>query len=130
MDHLGYESCKADPDVWMRAATKSDGSSYWEYVLLYVDDALCISENAERVLRDEVGKYFELKEKSIGPPKIYLGGHMRKVTMENGAQAWAFGSSQYVQAAVKNVEDHLASVTISLPNWDSAEKLTNRYSSH
>ena len=47
----------------MRAATKSDGSSYWEYVLLYVDDALCISENAERVLRDEVGKYFELKEK-------------------------------------------------------------------
>ena len=71
MSHLGFKSCLADPDVWMRAATKSDGSSYWEYVLLYVDDALCISENAERVLRDEVGKYFELKEKSIGPPKMY-----------------------------------------------------------
>ena len=121
MSHLGFKPCLADPDVWMRAATKSDGSSYWEYVLLYVDDALCISENAERVLRDEVGKYFELKEKSIGPPKIYLGGHMRKVTMENGAQAWAFGSSQYVQAAVKNVEDHLASSNKTLPHGRSCE---------
>ena len=27
--------------------------------------------------------------------------------MENGVEAWAFGSSQYVQAAVKNVETFL-----------------------
>ena len=25
MEHLGYESCKADPDVWMRSATRADG---------------------------------------------------------------------------------------------------------
>ena len=37
MSHLGFKPCLADPDVWMRSATKSDGSSYWEYVLLYVD---------------------------------------------------------------------------------------------
>ena len=121
MSHLGFKPCLADPDVWMRSATKSDGSDYWEYVLLYVDDALCISENPERVLRDEVGKYFELKEASIGPPDIYLGGRMRKVTMVNGAQAWAFGSSQYVQAAVKNVEDHLKTSSKSLPHGRSCE---------
>ena len=32
---------------------------------------------------------------------------MRKVELLSGAKAWAFSSSQYVQAAVKNVEDYL-----------------------
>ena len=107
MDHLGFKSCRADPDVWMRPATKKDGSQYWEYVLLYVDDCLVISEKGESVLRNEIGKYFTLKQNSIGPPDIYLGGKMSKVRLENGLYAWAFGSSQYIQAAVKNVEDYL-----------------------
>ena len=108
MHHLKFASCPADPDVWMRPALKSDGSKVWEYVLLYTDDALVISENAESILRNELGRYFELKEESIGPPKLYLGGHLRKVQLDNGVWAWAYSSSQYVQAAVKNVEDYLA----------------------
>ena len=43
MTHLGFTSCQADPGIWMHLAQKEDGSGYWEYVLLYVDDALCIS---------------------------------------------------------------------------------------
>ena len=92
MRHLKFKPCLADPDIWMRPATKADGTEYYEFVLLYVDDALCISENAESVLRNEIGKYFKLKEESIGPPKIYLGGKMRLVTLENGSKAWAFSS--------------------------------------
>ena len=49
-----------------------------------------------------------LKEESIGPPKIYLGGHVRKVQLDNGVECWAFSSFQYVQAAVKNVEEYLS----------------------
>jgi hypothetical protein len=64
--------------------------------------------NAEQVLWRELGRYFTLKEESIGPPKIYLGGSVRKVQLENGVECWAFSSSQYVQAAVKNVEEYLA----------------------
>jgi hypothetical protein len=108
MAFLGFKSCKADPDVWMRAATKHDGSPYWEYVLLYTDDALAISENAEKILREEIGRYFELKAESIGPPEIYLGGRLRKVVLDNGAKAWAFGSAQYVRASVNNVKEYLA----------------------
>ena len=107
MEFLGFTSCKADPDVWMRAAVKSDGTEYYEYVLLYCDDTLVISENGESILRNEIGKYFELKEESIGPPSIYLGGKLSKVTLDNGIEAWSFSSSQYVQAAVDNVETHL-----------------------
>ena len=107
MWHLNFFSSPADPDVWMRPAKKSDGSEYYEYILLYTDDTLCISEHPDQVLREELGKYFKLIESSIGPPKIYLGGHCRKVTLDNGVECWAFGASQYVQEAVKNVEGEL-----------------------
>ena len=107
MDYLGFKSCRADPDVWMRPATNSNGVQHWEHVLLYTDDCLVISNKGEYILRKEIGKYFELKEESIGPPDIYLGGKMRKVTLSNGAEAWAFGSSQYVKAVCENVEGHL-----------------------
>ena len=36
-----------------------------------------------------------------------MGGHIRKVQLENGVECWAFGSSQYVKAAVDNVETYL-----------------------
>ena len=67
---------------------------------------MVISQHAEEALK-ELGRYFELKEESIGSPKIYLGGHCRKVQLENGVKAWAFSSLQYVQAAVKNVEEYV-----------------------
>ena len=56
----------------------SNGSPYWEYILLYYDDTLVISEHGEKVLRGEIGKYCGFKESSIGPPSIYLGGKMSK----------------------------------------------------
>jgi hypothetical protein len=79
MRHLDFTSCLADPDVWMRPAQKADGSEYWEYVLIYTDDVLVISTQGEKSLREGIGKYFELKEESIGPPKLYLGGSMQEV---------------------------------------------------
>ena len=74
MHFINFTSCPADPDVWMRPAIKSDGSKCYDYVLLYVDDALVVSENAESILRNELGRYFELKEESIDHPDHYLGG--------------------------------------------------------
>jgi len=115
MAHLKFKSCKANPDVWMRKAIDPNGNKYWEYILLYTDDVLVISHQAEDVLRNEVGKYFKLKEKSIGPPSQYLGGKLHKVNLENGMEAWAFSSSQYIQEAISNVEKHLNSQNKSLP---------------
>ncbi len=67
------------------------------------------------MLQKEIGQHFVLREESIGPPSQYLGGKLCEVTLENGAKAWAFGSCQYVQAAVCNVEDHLAKTREKLP---------------
>ena len=63
--------------------------------------------NANSILRGEIGKYFELREASIGPPKTYLGTGKRKVKLDNRLDAWAASSSQYVQAAVRNVEEYV-----------------------
>ena len=84
MHYLKFSSCPADPDVRMRPAENSDGTTYYEFVLLYVDNALVISENAEETLREEIGKYFELKEESIGCPCLYLCGHGHQVKLDNG----------------------------------------------
>jgi hypothetical protein len=37
---LKFEPVPADPDVWRRAPVKSDGTKYYKYVFVYVDD-LC-----------------------------------------------------------------------------------------
>jgi len=66
-----------------------------------------ISERAKSVLRKEIGKYWVLKEESIGPPSKYLGGKLQEVLLLNGVKAWAFGSRQYIQSAVRNVYEHL-----------------------
>lgn len=74
IEFLGFSPRKADPDVWIRPAEKEDGSEYYEYVLLYVDNCLVLSENPEYIIRDQIGKYFTIKEESIGSPDHYLGG--------------------------------------------------------
>ena len=125
MSYLGFESSKADPDVWYRPFTRADGTEIYEYVLLYIDDCLVISDNATAILRSEIGKYWSLKEESIKPPDIYLGGQMLKTMLENGVQAWRFGSAQYVGAAVKNVEKYLQNKGEKLAARASAPLLAN-----
>ena len=107
MHHLNLKSCPASPDVWMQPSKKADGFPCYDYVLLYMDDTLVVRENAKQILREEIGKYFELKEESVGLPKIYLGGHVEKVKLDNMMTAWSSSSSQYVRTAVKNVEEYL-----------------------
>ena len=107
MEFLNFKSCLADTDVWMWPAIKSDGNTYYEYILIYVDNALVVSENAESILQNELGRYFHLKEEWIGPPTIYLGGRVHKVQLENGVWAWSFSFSQYIQSAIKNVEVYI-----------------------
>jgi len=87
MARLGFTSSCADPDVWFQLSKRSTGEEYYEYVLLYVDDVLVISEQAEAVLQNEIGMDWVLKPESIGPPSQYLGGKLRKVTLANGVKA-------------------------------------------
>ena len=104
MEHINFTDCKADPDVWMQKGIKdNDKSPYWEFVLLYMDDALCISMDSKSVLEKKIGKYLTLKSGSLGPPSIYLENKVSKVTLENRVTTCLFSSSQYIQNLIKNV---------------------------
>ena len=110
MIHLGYESCRADADVWMKQFSRPDGSQYYGYMLLYVDDALCINMDAEGELH-RLDRYFKMKEGSIGDPDIYLGGKITQMLVEgpNGDSclAWGISPTKYVSTAIENVEHYL-----------------------
>ena len=74
---------------------KKDGTEVYEYVFLYTDDCVVVSENAESIVKNKIGRYFELKPDSIGPPSLYLGGHLLKIELSNGVEAWSFSSTKY-----------------------------------
>ena len=78
MEFPNYEPCFADPDLWMRDAMHSNGDDYYEYVLLYTDDTLVVSEHPKECLL-EIEEYFPIKQGSIGEPRIYLGGKISQV---------------------------------------------------
>ena len=65
MGRLGFTSLHADPDFLFRLSKISTGEENYEYVLLYVDDVLVISEKAKSVLPKKIGKYWVLKEESL-----------------------------------------------------------------
>jgi len=104
---LGYKSCLADPDVWMRPATKPDGFQYYEYVLVYVDDVLVLSHQAVLTMK-ALEEFYRLKD-GYSEPTRYLGAEIKKWTFpdENARFKWAMSSAQYVKEAIENIELHL-----------------------
>jgi hypothetical protein len=104
---LGFTSCLADPDVWLRRAKRDNGDLFYEYLLVYTDDLLAIATNPKSIL-DDINLYFNLKPESVGHPNIYLGSKISKAKMANGVEAWCNSSSQYVKEAIKNTEAYLA----------------------
>ena len=73
----GFESSRADPDVWMRPATKPDGFKYYEYVLIYVDDILAVSGDPKAIM-DYLESKYTLKKDSVKEPTLYLGAKIFK----------------------------------------------------
>ena len=114
MQHLGYKSCLADPDVWLRPNSKPDGTEIYEYVLIYTDDILVIGIDPKTTLT-RLGKYFTLKDGSVGPPDIYLGAKLRSTPLDNGKKCWTQSSSAYVKEAVRNTEEWLDARDMRLP---------------
>jgi hypothetical protein len=110
MKHLGWEPCLADRDLWMKAKTRpNDGVRYWAYILIYVDDILCVHHDPCTPLA-KLDEYFKMKEGSIQVPTFYLGAALKKTVLPNSVIAWGMSSSKYVQSAVQNVQEYLAAL--------------------
>jgi hypothetical protein len=100
MKNLGWHPCRADRELWMKAETRpDDGVSYWAYILVYVDDILCVHHDPGSPLA-KLDEYFKMKEGSSQVPTFYLGAKLKKTVLHNGVVAWGMSSSKYVQSDV------------------------------
>ena len=127
-EKLGFTPTRIDPDVYLRKSFKvkldadasgtsngvgpstssSAGEAYYEYLLVYVDDVLAVSQQPKQIMED-IGKEFEIKNNDYGPPSIYLGAGVSQFTIPGGeAKCWSMESQKYVKSAIQTVEDLLA----------------------
>ncbi|KAL7539628.1 hypothetical protein ACHAWF_006464 [Thalassiosira exigua] len=87
--------------------SKPDGTIYYELLLVYVDDVLAISHDPEKIM-ETIGKRFEIKNDQYSPPTTYLGGELEQFTIPgSNERSWGLLSTQYLKAAVANVETML-----------------------
>ena len=84
LDDMNFKSSHADPDVWMRPAIKPDGEKYYEYILVYVDDILCISHKPLEP-KIEIHRDMKFKNNKIVPPEFYLGGKLERKELNGKA---------------------------------------------
>ncbi len=85
---MGYKSTKADPDVWIQQSVKPNGFCYYEILLVYVDDILCMSHQPERTM-EQIKELYHLKDESVGPPSRYLGANVGKFQLKSGLECWS-----------------------------------------
>lgn len=103
---MGFKSCLADPDVWYKPMVKPDGTKYYAYILVYVDDILIIDQNPRRLM-DQFEELYTFKKGSIEPPSVYLGANILKVNSRGGGECWGASSQQYVRDSIKNIKARL-----------------------
>jgi len=127
-DALGFTSCRADPDVWFRKATKPDGSDYYEYVIVYTDDILAVSLNPKAILT-QIDQHYLLKPNSIGELTTYLGATISKNFLDDDPAKvrWGMGADDYVKEALRNLEIWLEKKGLKLKTKHLSTVLPHKY---
>jgi hypothetical protein len=64
---MGFEPCKAKPDIWMRRV-----DNLYEYIAVYIDD-LCISSKDSKAITDMLTEQYGFKLKGTGLIDYHLG---------------------------------------------------------
>ena len=77
-NRLKFESALADPDLWFKPMAATDGTCYYAYILVYVDNILKES--------------YMVKPSSNGEPKVYLGADISKAYYSDDSYARTMGS--------------------------------------
>ena len=104
---MGFKPCLCDSDMYYRRNKTSDGRTYYELLLVYVDDVLALSHDPGGIMK-QIGTSFEIKNDEYGPPTQYLGADVEQFTLRDGSKAWSLLSTSYVKNAIETVTRLLA----------------------
>jgi hypothetical protein len=106
LQDMNFKPSLADPDVWMRPATKTNGEEYYEYILVYVDDILVISHDPNQAMTT-IRLTYRLKEEPT-PPNTYLGATIKAWTITGDThKVWSMNSQHYIKEAIRCLEIEL-----------------------
>ena len=126
MVNMGFTNTLADQDVWRKKATTPDGFEYYELVLIYVDDILCVS-HVPKVTMDKLAGLYDLKD-TVKPPDRYLGANIGRWTLPDGRDVWSMSGKDYVKNSVRIVKEMLSKDGKGLPGGRAAKRpMANKY---
>jgi hypothetical protein len=122
---MGYVTTIADADVYRKLAVKPNGERYYEWLLVYVDDILCISHDPKATM-DAISKVYELGT-SVKEPDRYLGANVLRWQCPDGRWVWAMDAKDYVKNAVNIVKELLAQDALVLKKKGSDRPFPKEY---
>lgn len=123
---LNFVPSLADPDVYLRPAVDETGFKYYEYILTYVDDVLCISKRPKAII-DGIRDKFKLKGDKAELPTDYLGAVLAQMENADGTECWTQSADKYLAESVKNVDAQLAKKGNKLPTKGCVTPLQSNY---
>ncbi|CAJ1931864.1 unnamed protein product, partial [Cylindrotheca closterium] len=108
-EEMEFEQCCGDMDVWRKPALKSNGKKYYEYIFVYTDDLMAVSENPRAIL-EKLGTHYMLKSDSIAEPTTFLGATISKrfVDPSDSRKCWSIGLTNYLLEALRVVKSRIS----------------------
>jgi hypothetical protein len=122
MKQLGLHPCRADRDLWMKGKTRPDnGVLYWAYILIYVDEILCVHHDpgAPLVKLDE---YFKMKEGSIQVPTFYLGAKLNNTPECQRISSGTPGDQKLMNKASGSFAGGISLILMRVLSWTPPEQ--------
>jgi hypothetical protein len=97
MVDLGFMTCKAEPDVWMKQNGK-----IWEYVAVYVDDLAIAMKDPKFLISALTSSPYNFKLKGSGPIKFHLGMEFSR----DNNNVLCLQSKRYLDKMISTYERH------------------------
>jgi hypothetical protein len=91
--------------MWMREATRDNGTRYYEYTCSYVNNLTIISHWTEHILQELRNCGYETK--GGGAPDMFLGATIGHHTFKDGMTMWYQSAEDYLKNAIKMIEEKL-----------------------
>ena len=99
---MDYRSTASEPDVYIKRKTTDNGTDYYKYMLVYVNDVLHLAKGAQEYML-KINHLYQLKE-GFGPPDRFLGANVDKSQLEYGRIFWSMTCLEYLHGAIKKVD--------------------------
>lgn len=122
---LGYEQCVgSDDNVYFKAMKDKDGNEYYSYLVVYVDDVLCIHKNPDEVLK-LINRDYQLKSPPSAP-NMYLGADFAKYEIFDDEtnsiiNAWSMSADSHIKKALDVIEDRMSRDNVRFRSKKTAE---------